>query len=210
MMRDGGLRKAVIVAGAMASLALGGCAQAQTAPEPAAAAAPVDAAPLDPAERAAQLLVEADEASLGGDIDTLARRVARIERMGLQAAEGASADEAAMIDGWHDQVTAAGAGRPPMRGRVKGPAYRTGWLEPGQSVTVEQLFLAGEGASIGLSVRGAPHLDVSVQEPDGASVCQKKAARTGSCQWLPLYTRHYRIRLSNSHDAKARYWLVTN
>lgn len=206
-MRKFCFRSAAFVIAAKASLSLGGCAQAQTAAEPVAAPAP---AALDPAERAAQLLVEADEASLGGDMDTLARRIARIERMGLQPAEDASADAAAMIDAWHDQVTAAGAGRPPMRGRVKGPAYRTGWLEPGQSVTVEQIFLAGEGASIGLSVRGAPHLDVSVQEPDGASVCQKKATRTGSCQWMPLYTRHYRIRLSNSHDAKARYWLVTN
>ena len=100
---------------------------------------------------------------------------------------------------------------PPLRGRVKGPAYREYTLEPGETDIIREVYYAAEDATLSID----PHngslvlnvLEVNEAEP----VCNLKAdADRVSCAWMPLFTAPYRISIRNTSAAKVSYILVSN
>jgi hypothetical protein len=101
----------------------------------------------------------------------------------------------------------AGIGEPDYRGRVLGPAYSRGWIEPGQTAQIDQQFLAGQRATVAVAAAPQGGLALSVTDPDRALVCR---TRPRSCNWLPLYTQRYTITLSNRGTSRLRYYLVVD
>lgn len=105
-------------------------------------AAPVREAlaiPADPAEGVAKLLAEADSAQ--GDPQRLGLILAALDSLGAQAMPG----EPDPVAQW--RAKAVMPDTPPYRGRVLGPAYKAGMINPGATVRLPQLFDGGRSAA---------------------------------------------------------------
>ena len=70
---------------------------------------------------------------------------------------------------------------------------------------VDQLFLAGQSASV--AVAGAPGQGVklAVEGPDAPPVC---TGSDRSCSWTPIFTQRYTITVRNGGRSATRYYLV--
>ena len=94
-----------------------------------------------------------------------------------------------------------------MRGRPLGPGFRSGSLPPGESEQLEQVFLSGKRASVALSAPSGARLKLEVADRSQEAVCGKEGNPT-HCQWVPLFTDRYRIRIVNPGRTEVRYFLV--
>jgi hypothetical protein len=94
-----------------------------------------------------------------------------------------------------------------MRGRSLGPGYRSGQLRAGRSEQLEQVFLSGTRASVALSAPSGARLRLEVQDRSDDAVCGKEG-NPNHCQWVPLFTGRYRIRIVNPGATAVRYFLV--
>jgi hypothetical protein len=130
----------------------------------------------------------------------LARDLRTLDRLGAHPADGAEDPRAA----W--RKAARVLRESDYRGRVLGPAYSRGWIEPGQAAHMDQQFLAGQRATVAVSSIGGT-LALNVTDPERSSVCR---AQPRSCVWLPLYTQRYTITLSNRGPNRLRYYLVVD
>ena len=99
------------------------------------------------------------------------------------------------------------AQNPPMRGRPLGPGFRSGRLSPGSSELLEQVFLSGKRASVALTAPNNARLTLEVQDRREAEVCGREG-NPSHCQWVPLFTDRYRIRIANPGPAAVKYFLV--
>lgn len=161
------------------------------------------AAPVSRAGATAALLAAADSAAAGTDKaarKALGQSLAALDRVGAHAQDG----QEDALPGWRAQAGPKATGAV-YRGRVLGPAYRRGWLEPGAELKVEQLFLGGQAATVAVAATPSQPLRLSIQ---GASVAAPCAAETRDCRWVPIFTERYTIRVRNAGAAKARYYLV--
>lgn len=158
-----------------------------------------DATPASPAEQLAQALAEAERAFGRGDETALTAALRRIDALGAAPFD----DETNELRRWR----AAAAASPPMRGRPLGPGFRSGELSPGASEQIEQVFLSGERASVALSSPGAGRLTLEVQDRREEPVCSR-GGKSNHCQWVPVFTERYRIRVANPGNESARYFLV--
>jgi hypothetical protein len=165
------------------------------------AAAPV----LDTVERAAMLLAEA--AREDSDLADRTRAIQLLDRIGLRLGEDSETDPVAE---WRKDAVVAGTEFIPRRGRTLGPAYRSGWLGPGEEKALTQLFLAGESARISLSSPDRSAISLKVVDPAKQIICEKNLAVSGRCEWMAVYTQRYQIIVSNPSTARIRYFLVTN
>lgn len=159
--------------------------------------------PVSRAVVTADLLASADAAAAGTDKAAhraLGRSVTALERIGAQAQEG----EEDPLPGWRVQAGPAPSDAT-FRGRVLGPAYRRGWLEPGAELAVEQLFLGGQAATVAVAAAPSQPLRLSVQGGQASPSCSGNAR---DCRWTPIFTERYTIRVRNAGAAKARYYLV--
>ncbi|WP_054529152.1 hypothetical protein [Erythrobacter sp. SG61-1L] len=155
----------------------------------------------DPVEQAALALAEADEAASAGEMKRLATAVHAIEASGAQPL----ADEPENpVPGWR---SLAGISRPPLRGSPLGPGFRRGQLKPGETVSIEQLFLSGEQARVVLSAPARAPLALQVRDARSAGVCEREGT-PNQCQWVPIFTQRYSIVISNRGQGPARYYLV--
>ena len=159
------------------------------------------------AERLAETLLQASEASLNGDRTALARAVTRLDHAGARPLPEAREDP---LPGWR---AAAGASEPPLRGSALGPGYRSGRIARGERERFAQLFLSGTASTIALSAPNGDRVELEVRDPQDRPVCRRVAGQAGAgqggaCRWVPLFTQRYTIEVANLGEADARYFLV--
>jgi len=99
-----------------------------------------------------------------------------------------------------------------FRGRVKGPAYREFELLPGQSDVISEVFYAAELASISIKPNAnAISLMVQEQDEDLDPVCDYGKVNTVAlCEWTPMWTAPYDIRVTNHGVKPVSYLLISN
>ena len=153
------------------------------------------------AEQVAFLLARACEAARDGDPGELA---AVLERLDAHGARPSNGEAESLVERWRRM---AGPGTPPRRGRLSGPAFSSGWIEGGKTVVTEQTFLAGQSASIALSVSQGPPVRIRVSERGAKPLCESRT-RQASCRWTPIFTRRYRIEVENQSKERSHYHLV--
>ncbi|MBA4353326.1 MAG: hypothetical protein C0409_01410, partial [Novosphingobium sp.] len=180
----------------LATIISGGCSMGP--PQGAAIAVTYD--PMEPAAAVAQLLAEAESAQ--GDPRRLGVLLAALDGLGARPADGASDP----LDGWRAQAERPQT--PPYRGRVLGPAYRSGMLDPGKSVRLPQLFDGGRAARVAVATPGLAGLDFTVLDGEAKPVCPPGKARNRQCTWTPLYSGRFEIVLSNPSTNTTGYYLV--
>jgi hypothetical protein len=162
------------------------------------------AAPPDRAVLTADLLAQADVAAASPKTarKELARTLAQLDRLGVRGDPADEGDGGAALADWRSR---AGRTDPPMRGRVLGPAFRRGWLEAGATMKVDQLFLAGQNASVAVSGTPGQAVKLAVEGPDAPADC---TGRDRTCRWTPIFTQRYTITVRNNGQAATRYYLV--
>jgi hypothetical protein len=151
------------------------------------------------AERLAVALADADRAFARGDRDRLTDALRRIDALGGRPLDGTSPE----LNQWRR----AAAQNPPTRGRPLGPGFRSGELRPGSSEQLEQVFLSGKRASVALTAPNNARLTLEVQDRREAAVCGR-AGNPSHCQWVPVFTDRYRIRIANPGKTAVKYFLV--
>lgn len=172
--------------------------QALSAPPLALQAAP------DPASDAAGLLAAAEAAPSAA---ARAPLIERLDALGVRLADGAGTDDP--LADWRSQ-NKAGSGTP-WRGRALGPAYRRAVVPAGESLVIEQIFLAGQRAQIAAQLAGrnpAGHVDMAISNPRAQAVCTRQLAPRASCDWLPIFTERFAIALHNTGNRDASVYLV--
>lgn len=172
----------------------------------AASSAPiVEPAPADPVLRT---LIAGDAAQGDGNLSALLDTVQSLKALGATPAEGQ--DDLATL--WTQEAGVRGLSRDTLayRGRTLGPAYRRGSLGARGSMTVRQLFFAGQRAQISVAPsRGAANLSMRVKGADGNTLCSKPVGGAqADCAWLPLFTDRYDIVIENGGSAPAAFYLV--
>ena len=153
-----------------------------------------------PAEEVALLLAQADAAR--DDPARLGTMIAALDARGARPFE----DSADPVAQWRTQ--AAMPDTPPYRGRVLGPAYKAGKLDPGSTVRLPQLFDGGRAARVAVATPGQAPLDFTVLDREAKPVCPPTKARSRECSWTPLFSGRFEIVLSNSSSNAAGYYLV--
>lgn len=188
--------KPQLLAASLAVVAVSGCARTtDCCAEPAAAAV----APASDAERLALALADADRAFARSDKARLTDALRRIDALGGRPLDESSPD----LEQWRQAATQ----QPPMRGSPLGPGYRSGEVSPGASEQIEQVFLSGKRASVALSIPGRGQLTLQVQNGREEPVCGKEGTAS-RCQWVPVFTDRYRIKIANPGRTAVRYFLV--
>lgn len=158
----------------------------------------------DPVSDAAALLAAAEAAP---SAEARGPLVARLDALGVRLADNAGSDDP--LAGWRAQ-TKAGDGAP-WRGRALGPAYRRAVVPAGQSLVIEQIFLAGQRAQIAAQVAGstaAGQVDLAISNPRAEPVCTRQLAPRARCDWLPIFTERFAIALHNTGRREASVYLV--
>lgn len=158
------------------------------------------AAANGPAEEVARILAQADAAQ--GQPKHLGKLLAALDVLGAKPLEPA-ADPVAQ---WRAQAEMPNT--PPYRGRVLGPAYKAGMIDPGATVRLPQLFDGGRAARVAIATPGQAPLDFTVLDREAKPVCPPAKARSRECSWTPLFSGRFEIVLSNSSSNAAGYYLV--
>lgn len=152
------------------------------------------------AATAAQILAEADAAQ--DQPQRLGALIAALDTMGARPA----ADQADPVAPW--RLRAQMPRTAPYRGRVLGPAYRAGTLDPGGSVRLPQLFDGGRAARVAVATRGQAALDLIVLDTEARPVCPPGRTPSRECNWTPLFSSRFEIVLTNASGTAATYYLV--
>lgn len=153
-----------------------------------------------PTEAVATLLAEADSSQ--GDPQKLGMILAALDSFGARAMPG----EPDPVANW--RARAVMPDTPPYRGRVLGPAYKAGMLNPGATVRLPQLFDGGRSARVAVATPGQAALDFTVLDGEARPVCPPAKARTRECMWTPLFSGRFEIVLTNPSSNAAGYYLV--
>jgi hypothetical protein len=164
---------------------------------------------VDPSERVAIALVEGSNARLKRTIDKkqLRHAVEVLARLGARPADESETD---IVAAWRAEsgVTPADT---VYRGRILGPAYRSGLVAPKMPVDTEQLFLAGQLASLSIAPSKGARLKLTVTNGAGDSICSVAVrAPTAACRWTPIYAERVKISIQNLGTTPANYFLVVN
>ncbi|WP_062344354.1 hypothetical protein [Novosphingobium sp. CCH12-A3] len=153
-----------------------------------------------PTEAVATLLAEADSSQ--GDPQKLGMILAALDSFGARAMPG----EPDPVANW--RARAVMPDTPPYRGRVLGPAYKAGMLNPGATVRLPQLFDGGRSARVSVATPGQAALDFTVLDGEARPVYPPAKARTRECMWTPLFSGRFEIVLTNPSSNAAGYYLV--
>lgn len=193
---------------AISLLALAAC-TASLAPEVAANQAALP--PADTHDRVVEALLKGSEAQAARDAKSLDRSQRLLVSAGARPEEG-TPDLAAAWQADAERI----AGKPfpeppPVRGRVLGSAYRTATLAAGATLTLEQIFMAGQKAKVSLVPGAKSQLGFAISEGSADPVCAKDVAGApASCSWLPIWTTRYKIAISNKSKRPAPVYVVVN
>ncbi|WP_120076765.1 hypothetical protein [Aurantiacibacter odishensis] len=173
------------------------------------------AGPAAPAEagieRVAETLVRGHKAlASNGSAQVLADASTRLQDLGAKPADDNEADRAR---DWLAEARKRGleTETAPFRGRVLGPAYRSGSLAPGEASETSQLFLAGEQAEVVAIPVESTTLQLEIVEGEGQRNCTPPPTSARSvCRWIPIFTSRYQIRVRNIGERPSAFYLVTN
>lgn len=160
--------------------------------------------PASPVEDAAALLAAAEAAP---SADARAAYVERLNALGVRLAEDAGSDDP--LGQWRS--THRAPADIPWRGRALGPAYRRAVVQPGESLVIQQIFLAGQRAQIAAQVSGSGDrgaVAMAISNPRAEPVCTRQVAPRASCSWLPIFTERFAIALQNKGVQAASVYLV--
>jgi len=150
----------------------------------------------------AAALAAGDLAASRRDYTALRRALSDVEAM------GARTEDKDVTSIWRELLGLQAA--PALRGRGLGPAYRMGTLAKGNSVLIEQVFLAGQEARIAVQAFDRGTLRLEVLGSNRQSPCDPPIGFQAQCQWVPLYTQRFAIRVTNAASAATSYYLVVN
>jgi hypothetical protein len=106
---------------------------------------------------------------------------------------------------WRAQLPPGG---PPLRGRMLGPAYRSGTLRPGEALETDQLFEGGRPAKVTFSAAMQAPLTVRIADGTAREVCRTDPSNPCSCRWTPPFSGRYSIRAENKGKESVRYFMV--
>lgn len=123
------------------------------------------------------------------------------------------ADTPNMIEEWTSRAVALkaniGEQYPPLRGRVKGPAYRKHLLAANTSERFNEVYYASELAQITLQTEQAG-LELTITL-NSKSVCKLESSEDiKHCSWMPLYTAPHELVISNNGALPSSYLIVSN
>lgn len=150
----------------------------------------------DPVDRVADALVRGFSASGPGRV--AAQR---------HAAAVLSGEDAHPMPGGEDMAAGWRGRQPAYRMRALGPAYRGVTLAPGQTLHLEQTFLAGQRAQILAASAGRVPFELTIDEGEGRRSCPTQDRRA-RCDWIPTATTRITIDLYNRGRAADRFVLV--
>ena len=153
-----------------------------------------------PLDDAVALLAAAETAR---DARTRAPLIERLDALDVRLADGAAEDP---LGQWRSEHQASGA--PPWRGRALGPAYRRARVAAGESLRIEQVFLAGERAEIAAQASGGGQVALAIANPRAEAVCRKELTPRANCNWLPIFTERFSIELHNTGSRPASVYIV--
>lgn len=163
-------------------------------------------------QRLINLIKAGEQASNDNDYNSLVKVTNSLRQMGAQPITGTE-DIAKSWTVLAEALRTDESTPPPLRGRIKGPAYRKNILDSEREETIEDIYYAAEQAELTLeSMNGAP-LTWSVYETDNLQepICQSESpSNTHSCRFTPLWTAKYNIRIMNNSDQTAPYLFITN
>lgn len=160
--------------------------------------------------RAADALILGEASLKSGKADDLIRATQILTVIGARPAD-AKADD--LVKQWSEIALLQNPelAAPVYRGRILGPAYKSGTVLGSSSLVVEQLFLAGKKATVALVPSQQSKLTIHVSNSEGAPVCVKPGVKKkASCQWLPIFTDRFEIRIQNNSQSNVKYHLVLN
>lgn len=205
-------RAAIAVLCAISAL-LGGCAS-ETTPNTfqvqSEKASSAQMAPLENnAQRVAKLLAKGDEAyrAVPPNIKTLADCLRALEVLGARPRDS----QADLLTLWRGEAKAALSNHPPYRGRLLGPAYTHLYLARNKTVSIEQLFTAGQKAYVAVANKGpGPVPNITVLSDDDQVVCSTSKTNPNGCEWVPLFTKRYVIDVHNSSSQPISIFLAIN
>lgn len=156
--------------------------------------------PAQPTAAVAQLLADADAAQ--DHPKRLGMLIATLDRLGAHPAAG-SAD---VLSGWRSKAKTPKT--PPFRGRLLGPAYKNGMLDPGKTVRLPQLFDGGRAAKVAVATPSRAGLEFTVLDSEAKPVCPPGTAQNRQCTWTPMFTGRFEIVLANPTNSATGYYLV--
>lgn len=174
-----------------------------------AALAAIMAAPAqEPVDGVSLAIARGAAAEEAGDGKAMLAAARSLEALGARPADGA-ADLAAHL---RRQAAARGVRDelPRTRGRALGPAYSEGILQPGETLSTEQVFLGGQKAEIGLVPQPRRSLTIHIAARDWQICGRAVQALKATCSWLPIFTQRVEIRVTNPGSLPTRYYLVSN
>jgi len=159
-------------------------------------------APDDAFDRVGAALQSGQAAETVGNRGRLREAVSMLAAAGAVPADG----QEDLSRRWDTAAGQSTAVLPAYRDRVLGPAYRTLNIPVGGAATFQQTFLAGQRARV--AVVGLNHSDfmLSVTDDGDAGVCER-TSRT-ACDWIPLWTSRFKLRVTNSGRVPGIYYLL--
>jgi hypothetical protein len=95
----------------------------------------------------------------------------------------------------------------PYRDRALGAGYRMIALAAGATVQFDQTFLAGQRARVAVVPLTKADFSLSIRDDDGQSVCAATPLKS-RCDWVPVWTTRYAIRIANPGKTKSDYYVV--
>jgi len=164
------------------------------------------------AEKVAGVLAQANGFADEGDMLALATALRALEGLGARAANQGVDDvqKSDPISNWRLLADAELQKLPPYRGRTLGPAYANGQLEPGQNITIGQVFMGGRTANVALSVSSNEPLNMTVTGAKNIAVCDHRPIGKQQCKWVPLFTERYSIKIDNVGKKAVKYYLAVD
>ena len=158
----------------------------------------------DEVETAARLLAIASNEQDPGSL-RMGQAVRALYTMGVSLEDGADASEDLLAQ-WHAEMPESS--QPPLRGRLLGPAYRSGMLAPGEFLETRQLFDGGKPARVTFSAAANSPLEVTIKDNSERTICKTDPGNPSSCRWTPPFSGRYAIKVENRGVETVRYFMV--
>lgn len=161
--------------------------------------------------RTADAIAMGEAGERSNDPAALARAAGILDALGARPTGDTEEEDVARK--WIDLAVAqdANISVPVYRGRALGPAYRKGTVSAGSDATMQQIFLAGKKASVALVPVSKNILSISVENGAGERLCYRTVfEKPGICEWLPLFTDRFLIRVITKVRKPVHYYVVSN
>ena len=163
-----------------------------------------------PVARAAYAISLGQQGETNADAKSLRTAAQLLASLGAKPDNGEEDD---LSSRWSEQASLIDPSitSPVYRGRALGPSYKKGTVSATLAVKTDQIFLAGKKAAVALVPVSARPMSIKISDGRGENVCKTGvSSKPMNCEWLPLFTGRYRIRIETSAREPAAYYLVSN